>query len=316
MLQTETAAKVIEPGTKNEDVQVRKETGKGIELTNEGRQEPISKVFSDKNASLAEFAEQDLRQDEDKEKLKYQPPDTPVECSEDIFKEIEMDGFSKEATVQIPIPGEVHEDNLEEPDNSDEPKGSLTVNTYAEDTELTVIGGVEISDNRFIGTVPSTENVQRFEFSPKPEKLVFHLGIPDSDVQKTTPGVEGFQSDAEHHQGEDLVPKEQDLTFESNTERQRDDVKIKEGEEVEILKEDRKETPRYYDRDKVPSEETERRITGQKIKIERPEAEDVVVNDDTLTKSDSEHPRYEHSKVAEVSAGVETVKETNRRGTD
>ena len=210
--ETEHKDEDVKPKAQLEDVPTTKQVDRE-DITYEEKHDRISKIFPDAKASLMEVAEQDFPE--------Y------VKSAEDYFREdwsaniIKIAQEEKEELPEgegkdvKPISSERPEDEVVEPDDMDKRKGKLTVDITTEETELTEVDvDVKTPDrSRFFGVVPSVDNIQLFEISPKPEKLVFHLDEPREETKKITVDeqykIESSENDTEKDQNKDIIAKEE-----------------------------------------------------------------------------------------------------------
>ena len=192
-----------EPKGEDEDVTKSTETEQKEEITFEEKHDRISKVFPAEEVTAVEVAEVDLPENEKTEELEENDDDSFREAwSPDVLKvktdtkEYLLKEESKEIKTVVESseedsfkktePGDAVNDK-QESDEEDEPKGSVDVHETVEDTKLSSLDDAEATDrNRFLGDVPFIDNIQLFEYSPKPEKLIFHLDKPRADVQTPT----------------------------------------------------------------------------------------------------------------------------------
>ena len=192
-----------EPKGEDEDVTKSTETEQKEEITFEEKHDRISKVFPAEEVTVVEVTEVDLPENEKTEDLQETDDDSFREAwSPDVIKvktdakeyllEEESKGIktvvesSEEDSFKETEPGDAVNDK-QESDKEDEPKGSVDVQEAVEDTKLSSLDDAETTDrDRFLRDVPSIDNIQMFEYSPKPEKLIFHLDKPRADVQTPT----------------------------------------------------------------------------------------------------------------------------------
>ena len=192
-----------EPKGEDEDVTKTTETEQKEEITFEEKHDRISKVFPAEEVTAVEVAEVDLPENEKTEELEETADDSfreawspdvinmKTDAKEDLLEEESKEiktvvESSAEDSFKETQPGEAVDDK-QESDKEDEPKGSVDVHETVEDTKLSSLDDAEAIDrNRFLGDVPSIDNIQLFEYSPKPEKLIFHLDKPRADVQTPT----------------------------------------------------------------------------------------------------------------------------------